>query len=219
MNPELLKSTKRKVTENYEMERFSTYSISFDPLPNQYLPVEIEHDSERLYWLAVKNPVDAVPELENLLEEYPNNPMLLNWLSYAYQNLDKTEEFESLTFQNYQANPDYLFARCNYAMLLMIHKQEIDAIPKIFNNKYDLKELYPDRDVFHLVEAITFCNVMSIYFAYKHQFETAELYLTMIKSLDPKNTAISIIENHIFVESMKAGINSVKNRTQHTQKK
>ena len=36
-----------------------------------------------------------------------------------------------------------------------LQKGEIEKIPEIFDNKFDLKMLYPNRNIFHISEYVT----------------------------------------------------------------
>ena len=56
---------------------------------------------------------------------------------------------DEIIIKNYQINPSYLFAKVGYAQLCM-HDDELDKIPEIFDKKYELKALYPERDFFHV---------------------------------------------------------------------
>jgi hypothetical protein len=56
---------------------------------------------------------------------------------------------------NFKKYPDYLFARLNYASILLL-KGKFKEIPKLFNSKFDLKQFCPNRDTFHISEVLSF---------------------------------------------------------------
>lgn len=73
----------------------------------------------------------------------------------AYSKTGELEEIDALIAENYKKYPDYIFAKLNYAELCL-RKQRIAEIPVIFDNKFDLKLLYPKRKKFHITEIIEF---------------------------------------------------------------
>ena len=74
-----------------------------------------DHDRLEIHELVRNDPPAAIQRLEPLLEKFPSTPMLLNWLAAAYSNLGRSDKADELIRLNYERNPDYLFARANYA--------------------------------------------------------------------------------------------------------
>jgi hypothetical protein len=110
------------------------------------LPDHIKDKIDDLYDNIVEKKPDqtVVSELEALIDRYPKIPMLYNYLSMAYFRIGDQENYEKSIKKNYQLNPDYLFARLNYAQLCD-QQGEHEKIAEIFNHKFDLKLLYPKR--------------------------------------------------------------------------
>ena len=65
---------------------------------------------------------------------------------------------EANTEENMRKNPDYLFARANYAEIFFT-RQEYDKIPEIFDHAYDLQTLYPKRKRLHITEFVNFMGL------------------------------------------------------------
>ncbi len=82
---------------------------------------------------------------------WANNEKRDDLLSIAYSSIGEDDKAEVIIKKNYEQNPDYLFAKCNYAEICF-HRGQIEKIPEIFNNKFDLKLLYPKRKRFHISE-------------------------------------------------------------------
>ncbi len=54
-------------------------------------------------------------------------------------------------------------------------------------HKYDLQELYPERDTFHVSEVINFYGVMAQFFIAKKQLDRADMYVNLLKKLDAEH--------------------------------
>ena len=110
--------------------------------------------------------------------------MLYNYLSVAYSHAGQREKAEEVIQENYQRNPDYLFARLNYAELCRA-QGNYQQIAEIFEHKFDLKLLYPKRKRFHISEVANFMGLIGIYFLETGQREAAERYYEILKEIAP----------------------------------
>lgn len=168
----------------------SRYTITFDAIkPPFRVPREIQENQERLYELLHANPIRAVQEVEELLRRHPGHPLLLNFLSNAYNLIDRWDQAEKVIHENYQKNPTYLFARCAYAQLCMA-EENFDEIPKIFKNQFEISCAYPDRKVFHLTEFVTFNATLAEYFYHIGNIEQATLFHKSIQDIAPHHPLV-----------------------------
>ena len=165
------------------------YEITNEPIKKRNyrkLPAPVRTRIEELHNLIYRRPSQSIATVEELLEKYPHVPMLYNYLSVAYSGVGETEKAEALTKRNYEQNPDYLFAKCNYAEVCL-NKGEPEKIPIIFDNKFDLKLLYPRRKKFHISEVVAFAGIMGGYFSAIGEKPTAEFYYDLIRRLAPRH--------------------------------
>ena len=142
------------------------YEITSEPLEDaryKRLPQHVKDAIERLYAGIQSHPREAIPELLQWIEQYPTIPMLYNYLSLAYSHSGDVEKAEHTILENYQRNPDYLFARINYAELCLA-KHDYQKVADIFDHKFDLRLLYPKRKRFHVTEFAGFMGVIGRYF-------------------------------------------------------
>ncbi|MGD0462374.1 MAG: hypothetical protein ABSB74_07780 [Tepidisphaeraceae bacterium] len=158
--------------------RFLEYDITSEPvcLPDEsdpQLDAVMEDRREKLFDWTHNHPHRAIPELENLLERFPNSKLLMNWLTAAYQQVDEDEKAERLVKICHERYPDYLFAKVNLAAL-HLRRGEIAQAEAVMQNKWDLKLMYPDRDVFHVSEFVAMARVAVDYYMLKGNFEAAE---------------------------------------------
>lgn len=165
----------------------STYEITYEPMHDRKykrLPRKVKDALERLHYESQKNPRKAIPELEEWLKKYPQIPLFYNYLSVAYSRVGDDKKAEEIIKQNIQKNPDYLFARLNYAELLMA-RREYGKIAEIFDYKFDLKMLYPNRKRFHISEVANFMGVVGVYFYEIGEREAAEKHYEILREIAP----------------------------------
>ena len=98
-----------------------------------------------------------------------------------------TKKQDQAIIENYTDNPKYLFARCHYAQLCL-HNGKIEKIPEIFENKFDLKVLYPRRNLFHANEYAAFTEVLCLYFNMIGKREKLEATYKSMKQTIPDAT-------------------------------
>jgi tetratricopeptide (TPR) repeat protein len=164
------------------------YEITSEPvLEPSYkrLPSSVKDAIDRLYYESQKHPRQAIPELVELIEKYPHVPVLYNYLSIAYSCSGQMEKAEKVIRENYQRNPDYLFARLNYAELYRA-EGDYEKIAEILENKFDLKLLYPKRKQFHISEVANFMGLVGIYFFETGERKVAERYYSILEEIAPR---------------------------------
>jgi tetratricopeptide (TPR) repeat protein len=171
--------------------RFQLLSYQITPEPLRRAEEEVpgldealDDIRERLFDDCHNNPDAAIPELERLLERFPNAPILLNWLSAALGRAGDVAGCERVALQNFRANPEYLFARINYAQIRM-EEGDLKAVDEILDKKFDLKLLYPERDIFHLSEFRAFSYLMITYWIRKGEFKPARRMFDVLEQMDP----------------------------------
>lgn len=170
--------------EKDQVVRFFSYEITEEALhlnaeTDPRLESALADQREELFDLVYSDPRAAVPRLQKLMVAFPHSPLLLNWLSAAYQMAGMDAEYERTAKLNYQQNPNYLFARIAYAHL-ELHAGHPERVAEILENKFDLKLLYPWRNVFHVSEFISFTGLMIEYHFRQGEIEIAgQLYDTL----------------------------------------
>jgi lipoprotein NlpI len=141
---------------------------------------------EGLYELTHTNPRKAIPRLMKLKEKYPNIPELYNWLAVSQAKTGDIPAYEATTKENYEKNPDYLFAKLNYADVCF-NQGKLDEIPVIFDQKFELSFLYPERDIFHISEVVGFFGVMGIYHSETGNMDAAKVCYDLLNQIAPEH--------------------------------
>ena len=163
------------------------YEITTSPIQDRRykrLPGRVKEAIERLYDEAQRRPRKTIPELLEWIEKYPGVPTLYNYLSVAYSLTGQREKSEAVVQENYRRNPDYLFARLNYAEICLA-SGEYEKVGEIFEHKYDLKLLYPKRNRFHISEVANFMGLIGVYFFETGEREAAETYYEILQQIAP----------------------------------
>lgn len=121
-------------------------------------------------------------KLSKLRTKYPNNPLILNYIANGYQLLGEEELLKELIFDTYEKFPTSLSARLALANQYLNEGFSEKAI-NVVKRAYSLKQLYPDRTVFHISEVRAFEFFMVRYFLMLDNFQQANLHLKIMKDL------------------------------------
>jgi len=181
---------KRRIPEHARGESsliHGSYNIVFDPIedePKKYIDPELEKAQEEIYNSMREDPEGCASRLGPLMEKYPDYPVLYNYLSVSYTLMGETEKARDNILKAYRKFPDYLFAKIGYVELCL-RENKLDEIPRILDNKYDLKLHYPERTEFHITEFTAFAGTVGFYFCLIGKPEVAETYYKMLKKVAP----------------------------------
>jgi tetratricopeptide (TPR) repeat protein len=194
------KRTGSQAPRDPEAVHILTYEITDEPiLDRQYrrLPKKVKDSIERLHESVQNRPREAIPELLEWIEKYPAIPLFYNYLSAAYSRSGQHEKAEEMIRENYQRNPDYLFAHLNYGELCLT-KGDYDRIPELFDHKFDLKLFYPKRNRFHVSEVLGFMGLLGAYFFEIGEREVAQRYYEVLEQVDPSDIQTKRLRSKLF---------------------
>lgn len=174
---------------------FSNYVITPEPIKDY--PPKIQKQVEDVHSILHANPHESIKRIETLMAKYPDVPVFPNYMAIAYDHIGDREKVNFWTEENYRRHPDYLFARINIAEMYL-RKKQLDKIEKIFDGKFDLKLLYPDREEFHLTEASSFFGFAGKYFYFKDQRKQAERCYGLLKKICPDNPSTLYLKRVLY---------------------
>lgn len=140
-------------------------------------------------------PYSAFDEVKSFQERYPDLPEALNLLTYVYIRRRDIQRAEKLIQENFEKYPDYLFARVNYADLC-VRKKEYEKIPEIFPS-FNLKDLYPEKQVFHVTEFRGFMVTLGFYHHAMNKKKEAQECLDLAKKVDPDHESVKLLEKKL----------------------
>lgn len=141
-----------------------------------------------------KNNTQIIGELTDLIVKYPLNPVLKNYLSVAYNVRGNYEKATEINRWILAEHPDYLFARLNEANDY-INREEYDKVPAVLGEIFEIKALYPEREMFHLSEITGYLKTLVRYFAYSGEYELAENRLEMLREIAPGHPDLEDAQN------------------------
>ena len=177
-----------KLTDRSDVKLYE-YELTDEPIfDKEYrkLPRKVQDRVDEIYLLAQEKPAEAVEEILELMSRYPKVSQFYNFLVAAYAAQGDIENRDAAILQCYAKFPKYLFARLNYAQLLL-EKNDTDAVPEVFEHKLDLKMMYPRRWTFHVSEFVNFAGIIIWYYHLIGDQFAAREYYKMLKKIAPGN--------------------------------
>lgn len=162
------------------------YEIVYGPMQHSWLARlsrETRDALPSLHALVREDPRAAVTELRALIEREPN-PMFFNWLGAALNELGEEAAADEVIRENYRRNPDYLFARVNYAEICL-SDGDLAGAREALGDKLDLRPFLGGRKRVHVSEAAGFYYVVALYHLKTGDREAAEKLYEMLEGIAP----------------------------------
>lgn len=191
----------------------SGYHITTNPqFQNEYFgntPELIKQLDTLIMEAQDKKNKNIIEKLNTLIIQYPKSPQLKNFLSVAYNvrgNYTKAIEVNDWILAEH---PNYLFAKINKASD-HIKKGEFLKVTEILGEAMEIKDLYPERDLFHLAEITCFYKTAVNYFAAIGDIEIAENRLEVLKDIAPDHHDTEEAVRILFKHTMAMGLERFK---------
>ncbi|GAB4252103.1 MAG: hypothetical protein Kow0027_16570 [Saprospiraceae bacterium] len=196
--------------------RLFNYTITDDPdeLDNgeNYSP-EIEYLLRNAYRKLKEGKIRKAGYLKKLVEKYPHIPAFQNYLVVYYMQKGLVEEAYQVNHRIIEEHPDYLFGKINLAGEYL-NKGKPEEVPKILGQALDLKDLYPERKVFHVSEFRALFGVAVNYFLATDNFEAIEGRMDMAeKVLGKDDELLRNLKWQILLKRMERGDESISEPT------
>ncbi|HEX8693830.1 MAG TPA: hypothetical protein VF746_15515 [Longimicrobium sp.] len=150
----------------------------------------------RLHRLANESPREAIPELLRMVERHPHVPLFYNYLAVAYSAVGDHERADETIEENYRRNPDYLFARVNYAELCL-RDGDLEGCLQALGERLDLQALYPHRRRFHISELTGFTYAVGLYQLKTGDRDAARSSLELLRLVAPGDRATKALERRL----------------------
>jgi tetratricopeptide (TPR) repeat protein len=177
------------------------YEITDEPLGDSSYARLPETHHERIQaiyeQLQAEQPQEVLAELPALIEQYPDVPQLYNHLYTAYHLAGDRAGAERVLAETLQRFPDYLFGRVSYAVECL-QQDKPERIPEIFDDKLDLRLLYPERKRFHVSEVMGFYTVLAWYLITQGDRVQAERYYQLLREIDPDHRNTHMIAHMLY---------------------
>lgn len=148
-----------------------------------------------LHALVLEDPRAAVTELRARIEREPS-PMFFNWLGAAYQALGDTEAMRDIVRENYRGNPDYLFARSNYAELCLSEGDLAGALEAL-GPALDIRPFLGGRKRVHVSEVTAYFYAVALYHIKAGDRNAAEKIYQMLDGVAPDGAATEALRRRL----------------------
>lgn len=192
----------------YEQFEIQGYKITTDPdfLDDQnHLTPQLKREINNLFPHLRTGNKTVIKKIHKLIERYPQNPQLKNYLSVAYGAAGKIEKVKEINQWIIEEHPVYLFGLINQANIA-VGEMELERVPELVGEKLDLKAIYPERETFHLSEVTSFHKLLVNYFSAKGDFEEAENQLRILKEVAPDHYDTKEAQNLFLIKTMETGL-------------
>ncbi|MBI5346906.1 MAG: DUF1186 domain-containing protein [Chlamydiae bacterium] len=181
-------------------------SISFEP--EEDLHTFEPEDQETLFQLSEPGLVERDQEkalriLKYLIVKYPNFPLLHFLIQDVYLTQNNLKEYVQSLHQAIQLFPNDLNCKLLYADYLL-RRGEFVKIEILFDGKFTLQELYPEKTTFSLYDFKHFSLLMGTYFAKIKKIQQADLYLRAVKQFINDDESIKELDQLIDFEYQKS---------------
>lgn len=190
-------------------ERFEYYGYELTNDPEflnkkSGITPDLFRQMESLHHKALEGGEKNIEYLLNKIEQYPNVPQIKNYLSVAYMNTDNKDKSIQVNNWLLKEHPDYLFGLINKAYEFYL-KDQYDKMPEILGDLMEIKDLYPERDVFHVLEVVSFNKIAVLYFSAIGNLEAAESRFQLLEELAPDHKETEIAFNALMAARLKKG--------------
>ena len=171
--------------------------------------------------LATANKRGAEKKIKQLIERYPDTPAFKNYLTVLYSIQGRSDEAFELNRRTVAEHPDYLFGKITLAQQCLEEKR-LEEIPKILGTAFDLQDLYPHREVFHISEFQGLWHIACLYFLETGNVEAVETRLKMAKKLHKETDLfdeklISKIESLLMLKQVEIGLKQFGEKREHVR--
>ncbi|MFH1730003.1 MAG: hypothetical protein ABIA04_16445 [Pseudomonadota bacterium] len=129
------------------------YTITFNPLYNDNNNDEDVKDlMSKLYWASTKNKIGTIKKLKKAIQKYPNLPQFKNYLIALYHRKGNSDLARELNDKLLEKNPNYFWGKLNKINFYYLD-ENYDEIKSMLSD-FNIKKLYPERDLFHFTEIL-----------------------------------------------------------------
>ncbi len=161
--------------------------ITEDALPNNEsdkLTTAERDELDGIYGKLTSGSHEVIRRLQELIQKYPDLPVLYNYLIVSYSYSNNTEKSIETLEKCIELFPDYLFSKIAHCHQKM-DEGDMEIVPKIFHGKFDLSFHIKDRKTYHISEFTGFNALMVRYFKMIGKERIAKNFLELLERVAP----------------------------------
>jgi len=193
-------------------ERYKTVSYAISTVPEfldkqNAMEPALRDKIEGLYFEVMEQNGGrkSIKKLRKLIEEFPENPQLKNFLLVAYDNAGNKAKSREVNHWILAEHPDYLFGKLNQAAEYY-EEEEYEKMLEVLGEEMEIQSLYPERNEFHVAEVTGFYKFAVLYFAAIGNLETAGGRLEIMQDIAPDHPDTRFAELIIMEAGMKKNL-------------
>jgi hypothetical protein len=155
-----------------------------DDIAERRLPPALRGRLEAIRTRAIEDPEGALPVIEDLSKGYPEYAPFQDWLSGIHRALGDREKAEAAARQYHRRYPDRIHGMC-YLARSCIDKGRFASVPALLRHRFDLPDILPSRQRFHISEVVAFSGVVGSYYALLGAMAEARAHHDLLVELAP----------------------------------
>ena len=167
---------------------------------------EVSEVLTKAYDIALSGKVTGVMKLKNWVQKYPKTPQFKNYLAVLFESIGEKQKAEDVSVYIFQQHPNYLFGRINLAYQYF-KKQKYFEMVDLLGDKVELKDLYPEREVFHIDEYINYMKVSALFFAAIGETDKGQRCIQNIRDIDPESAHAGQAQAEVNLLNLKRAAN------------
>jgi len=144
------------------------------------------------------------------LEAHPEIPHFYSYRANALMALARDQDALEEHCRVAEKFPGYVFGKIHYGNYLL-NTGRLEEIPQVFSNHFDLARLFPEREGFHVSEALAYCRLAARYFLLVKEADRVREYFSIIEQLAPEDPLLAeirpFLDMHQALENIKADMN------------
>lgn len=146
------------------------------------LPNDSDMDSfyRALEILYEGKPKEALRILKSLTSKHPDKPMLLKYMIACLLMNNKNRKADDLIIYSYQRFPENIMIKTQYLWYL-VRNSRYDEMGEVFNNKFTLREIFPQKESFTENHVLDFFKVIFAFFLNSNNLLRAKAVLFKLK--------------------------------------
>ncbi|WP_198416690.1 DUF1186 domain-containing protein [Marinilabilia rubra] len=169
------------------------------------VPDSLSPQLDKIHRKAIKGKKYYIPTLLKLIDQYPDVPLLKNHLQVLYTNTDQPDKAEEVLNEIISKHPDYFFGKIGLATKY-INEKKFELVPDVLGESFDLKALYPERQVFHIKEVTSMLAASIIYYCLTDQPDKAREKHDILMEIAPDSPDAELADNFMLRTNLKAAL-------------
>jgi hypothetical protein len=175
-----------------------------EPMEEEQLAKMPRRHKKRLWAIydrVRETPREVIPELLKLRRQYPNVPVIYNYLGIAYISSGQEIRYLETLLETTARFPTYLFGKTSLAEYYLNHQQH-RKVKEVFEGKFELWQHYPTTTIFHVSEVRSFFSVVGSYFARANNLARALYHYCILADVEPDHPATKRLGDEIILKEI-----------------